>query len=486
MDTDTPTTSRPLWGWNELATACNGRPDGRPAQAVAGFANDSREISRGDVFIALKDQRDGHDFVSSAFAAGAAAAVVNEHYNRRDGDGALIRVSDTFEALQGIGRAARARLAPDARVIAVTGSAGKTTTKDMLRAGLGALGPTHAADRSFNNHLGVPLTLARMPADTRYGVFELGMNHAGEIASLTRLVRPHVAIVLNVLPAHLGNFAGEEEIADAKAEIFLGLEADGVAILNGDSPHFDRLREAAAAHASRIMTFGSAEADAGVDAALIDCGQRARDGKPGQKILAELPSCGMLTYQIALAGLHTAENSLAALLAVDAVGGDVQRAAVALAEVAPSSGRGERISLPVDHGTVLLIDESYNANPGSMIAAIRTAAQARGDAGKRLILALGDMLELGDRGLELHRGLADTIDAVAADLVFTSGPQMAALFEALPEDRRGQWAAKSVDLLEPVLATLQYGDVIMVKGSNGSAMGALVAGLKQHYSGPER
>src|SRR5690606_16691755 len=180
--------------------------------------------------------------------------------------------------------------------------------------------------------------------------------------------------------------------------------------------------------------------ESGADGALIDCGQRARDGKPGQKILAEFPSCGMMTYQIALAGLHTAENSLAALLAVDAVGGDVQRAATALAEVAPSSGRGERISLPVDHGTVLLIDESYNANPGSMIAAIRTAAQARGDEGKRLILALGDMLELGDRGRELHRRLAETIEAVEADLVFTSGPQMAALFEALPEHRRGQWA----------------------------------------------
>lgn len=484
MDTDTPTTSRPLWGWDELAAASGGRPDGAPTQAVAGIAIDSREISPGDVFFALQDRRDGHDFVSLAFAAGAAAAIVNEQYQRQDGDGALIRVSDTFAALEGVGRAARARLAPDARVIAVTGSAGKTTTKDMLRAGVASLGLTHAADRSFNNHLGVPLTLARMPADTRYGVFELGMNHAGEIANLTRLVRPHVAIVLNVLPAHLGNFAGEEEIADAKAEIFQGLEADGVAILSGDSRHFDRLREAAATHTSRIMTFGSAES--GADAALIDCGRRARDGRPGQKILAELPSCGMMTYQIALAGRHAAENSLAALLAVDAVGGDVQRAAAALAEVAPSSGRGERISLPVDHGTVLLIDESYNANPGSMIAAIRTAAQARGDEGKRLILALGDMLELGERGQELHRGLADTINAVEADLVFTSGTQMAALFEALPEHRRGQWAARSVDLLETILATLQYGDVIMVKGSNGSAMGALVAGLKQHYSGPER
>jgi len=484
VDTDAPTKSTPLWGWDELIAASGGRPDGTPTQAVTGFAINSREISPGDVFVALRDKRDGHDFVNSAFAGGAAAALVDEQYQRQDGDGALVRVSDTFVALEDIGRAARARLAPDARVIAVTGSAGKTTTKDMLRASFGSLGPTHAADRSFNNHLGVPLTLARMPADTRYGVFELGMSHAGEIAHLTRLVRPHVAIVLNVLPAHLGNFAGEGEIADAKAEIFQGLEPDGVAILNGDSPHFDRLRKIATGHTAQIMTFGSAES--GADGALIDCGQRARDGKPGQKILAEFPSCGMMTYQIALAGRHTAENSLAALLAVDAVGGDVQRAAMALAEVAPSSGRGERISLPVEHGTVLLIDESYNANPGSMAAAIRTAAQTRGNDKRRLILALGDMLELGDRGLELHRGLADTIDAAGVDLVFASGAQMAALFEALPEHRRGQWAARSTDLLEPILATLQYGDVIMVKGSNGSAMGALVAGLKQHYAGPER
>lgn len=480
MEIDVRDERGPLWDWDALVQAAGGELDGTPEQKVFGFSLDSREISQGDVFVALKDKRDGHDFVSNAFAVGAAGAIVDKQYERKAGDGPLIRVADTLVALEGIGRAARARLDPEARVIAVTGSSGKTTTKDMLRAAFGRLGPTHAGDKSFNNHWGVPLTLARMPADTRYGVFEIGMSHAGEITPLTKLVRPHVAIVLNVLPAHLGNFTSEEEIADAKGEIFAGLEPDGVAILNQDNPHFEQLRGWAEASAGRILTFG--DADGEPDAALIDCGRRARDGMEGQRILAEFPSSDAVTYQISLAGRHIAENSLAALLAVDALGGDVPSAAKGLAELPALRGRGERSLLPLSRGTILLIDESYNANPASMAAAITTAGQARGDESSRLVLVLGDMLELGDKAEELHKALKETIDAAEADLVFACGPNMAALFYDLPANMQGQWAATSEGLRDPLLETLQAGDIVMVKGSNGSAMVPLVGALKQHYA----
>ncbi|WP_244464966.1 UDP-N-acetylmuramoyl-tripeptide--D-alanyl-D-alanine ligase [Candidatus Filomicrobium marinum] len=470
----------PLWDWDALVLAAGGELDGTPEKDVFGFSLDSREISPGDVFVALKDKRDGHDFVSKAFAAGAAGAIVETQYQRKAGDGPLIRVADTLVALENIGRAARSRLAPEARVVAVTGSSGKTTTKDMLRAAFGRLGVTHAGDKSFNNHWGVPLTLARMPADTRFGVFEIGMSHGGEITPLTKLVRPHVAIVLNVLPAHLGNFVSEEEIADAKGEIFAGLEPDGVAILNQDNLHFERLRTRAQSSASRILTFGDAEGEP--DAALIDCGRRARDGMEGQRILAEFPSSDTVTYQIALAGRHIAENSLAALLAVDALGGDVASAAKGLAELPALHGRGERTLLSLSRGNILLIDESYNANPASMAAAITTAGQARSDEHGRLVLVLGDMLELGDKAEELHRGLKEIIDAAKADLVFACGSNMAALYYDLPADMQGQWAATSDGLREPLLETLQAGDIVMVKGSNGSAMVPLVGALKQHHA----
>jgi UDP-N-acetylmuramoyl-tripeptide--D-alanyl-D-alanine ligase len=236
-----------LWTFSELVSAAGGEADGAPGLAVTGFSIDTRTIAPGEVFVALKDQRDGHDFVTAAFAAGAAAAIVSDGYVRGDGDGALIRVADTLRALEAVGRAARARLSPEARVIAVTGSVGKTTTKDMLRAACAALGPTHASDKSYNNHWGVPLTLARMSAGTRYAVFEIGMNHAGEITPLTRLVRPHVALVTTVENAHIESFESEEGIADAKAEIFLGLEPGGTALINLDNRHGPRLVRAARA-----------------------------------------------------------------------------------------------------------------------------------------------------------------------------------------------------------------------------------------------
>ena len=480
MRTEAGHSSKPLWGFGDLVSAAGGTPDGAPVHDLRGFSIDSRAIAPGDVFIALKDKRDGHDFVSAAFAAGAAAAIVEAGYRRKAGDGALVRVPDTLDALRSIGSAARARLSPDARVIAVTGSSGKTTTKDLLRTALANLGATHAAEKSFNNHWGVPLTLARMPADTRYAVIEIGMNHSGEITPLTRLVRPHVAVVLNVLPAHLGNFNSEDEIAEAKAEIFQGLEPGGVAIINRDSKHYALLRARAETSGASILTFGGEDADA----RLKSCGGPAGGGA-GQEVLAELPASGGIDYELALSGRHIAENSVAALLAIEAAGGDVRQAASALSRVKPSRGRGERTTLGVPGGSILIIDESYNANPASMAAAIRTAGQIRAQASGRLILALGEMLELGAEAEALHRGLSAEIDAAGVDLVFACGPNMGALFRTLPEGRRGHWADKSDGLSSPLLAALKPGDIVMVKGSNASGMATLVAALKERHTALE-
>lgn len=471
--------SDPLWSFDALVASTGGRADGAAADAITGLSIDTRSIAPGEVFVALKDQRDGHEFVTQAFAQGAAAALVSESYARRPGDGALIRVADTLDGLRSIARAARARLAPDARVVAVTGSAGKTTTKEMLRACFEALAPgrVHASAKSFNNHWGVPLTLATMPAATRYAVLEIGMNHAGEITPLTLLARPHVAIVLNVLPAHLGHFAGVEEIAEAKAEIFAGLEPGGTAILNGSSPHRDRLARRVPPSAARTLVFGLADQADALDAAITGYADGDADPLAPVSVTLQLGE-RTLAYTLAVPGRHIAENSAAALLAVCKAGGDVARAAAALAGAGAATGRGERFRVPLAGGELLLIDESYNANPASMAAAIRTAGAARSGAFPRLVLALGDMLELGEASVALHRGLQKDVDAVHADLVFASGPHMKALWEALDPARRGAWGATTKDIAQPLLAALRPGDVVMVKGSNGSRMAPLVAAIR--------
>lgn len=471
--------AEPLWSFAALLAAACGRADGPPPAAVTGLSIDTRTIAPGEAFVALKDRRDGHDFVTEAFARGAAAALVSEGYVRQPGDGALIRVADTLDALVAIARAARARLAPDARVVAVTGSAGKTTTKEMLRACFEALAPghVHASAKSFNNHWGVPLTLATMPAATRFAVLEIGMNHAGEITPLTCLARPHVAIVLNVLPAHLGHFASVEEIAEAKAEIFAGLEPGGTAILNGASPHADLLRRRVPPSAMRTLSFGFVDPAVTLEAAVTGYEEAGAD--PLSPVRVELSLAGQrIGYALAVPGRHIAENSAAALLAVRAAGGDIARAAAALAGVGAAPGRGERIRVPIAGGELLLVDESYNANPASMAAAIHTTGAARSAAFPRLVLALGDMLELGDQSVALHRGLQKDVDAVRADLVFASGPHMKALWDALDPARRGAWGATSKDIEQPLLAALRPGDVVMVKGSNGSRMTPLVAAIK--------
>ncbi|MEZ5852155.1 MAG: UDP-N-acetylmuramoyl-tripeptide--D-alanyl-D-alanine ligase [Hyphomicrobiaceae bacterium] len=467
-----------LWTWDALVAAAHGQADGSPAEAIAGFSIDTRSLAPGDVFVALKDQRDGHDFVTAAFENGAAAALVSRDYRRGPGDGALLRVDDTLRALERIGVAARARLKATARVLAVTGSAGKTGTKEMLRACLATVGKVHAPDKSFNNHWGVPLTLARMPADVDFAIFEIGMNHAGEITPLTKMVRPHIAVVTNVLPVHVGNFPdGEIGVANAKAEIFEGLEPGGIAILPVDSPHFERLRTAADAKDARVLTFGGAghadisgsgEPDAGGVAQIVTA---TLAGSAGHRTLA---------YAHGTPGAHIALNSLAVVLALDCLGCLSQAALSPMRDIGPPRGRGERTAFA--GSGVLLIDESYNANPRSMAAAIAVLGDVPRDRHARRIAVIGDMLELGEPAADFHRGLKPVLERARVDLVFACGPNMKLLFDSLPADLRGEWGATSAEIVTPVVAALREGDVVMVKGSLGSRMAPIVEAIKQRFS----
>lgn len=462
--------TRDLWSFEDLVRASGGDADGPAAQSITGMAIDSRALAPGEVFVALKDQRDGHEFVTAAFAAGAAAAIVAQSYVRRPGDGALVRVADPLRALEGIGRAARARLAAQARVIAVTGSVGKTGTKEMLKACLSRLGPTHAADKSFNNHWGVPLTLARMPVDTRYGVFEIGMNHAGEIAPLSRQVRPHVAIITTVEPVHLEFFASVAEIAEAKSEVFAGLEPGGTAVLNRDSPYFDLMRARAEAAGARVTSFGE-HANADVGFARLDLGPDA---------IAVIARLGerRIAYRIGAPGAHIARNSLAVVAAIAAAGADVDAAVGALDFIAASQGRGARTEIEVPGGRMLLIDESYNANPASMRSALAALGCVPRSRFKRRIAVLGDMLELGPQSARLHAEIKEAVDAAGVDLVFACGPNMAHLYAAVPAERRGDWAETSAGLVAALTEKVRSGDAVMVKGSLGSKMALLVTALR--------
>ncbi|MGD9669596.1 MAG: UDP-N-acetylmuramoyl-tripeptide--D-alanyl-D-alanine ligase [Hyphomicrobiaceae bacterium] len=470
-----------LWTIDALVAAAAGRADGDfpPSGGVTGISIDTRTLVPGELFVALKDQRDGHEFVPEAFAKGAVAALVAERYQRNDGDGLLIRVDDALKALERIGVAGRARLGREARVIAVTGSAGKTTTKEMLRLALTPTGRCHASDKSFNNHWGVPLTLARMPAVTRFGVFEIGMNHAGEITPLTRLVRPDVAIVTTVEAAHLAAFASVEDIARAKAEIMQGLEPGGVAVLNRDNPHYGILRAAAVARAGvNVVSFGESVIPQGdgegslrlIGAQVRGAGThvRARLGHDGSAAAQEI------AFEIGASGRHMVMNSLAALAACLAAGADLVKAAEGLGAFGPPKGRGSRQEVSVGGGTILLIDESYNANPASMIAALAAMASVPREAYPRRVCVLGDMLELGAQARTLHEALAKSIAAAGVDLVFAAGPMMRHLYDAVPAGCRGVWSEKSAGLEAALKEQLAPGDVVMVKGSNGSRMGPLV------------
>ena len=463
----------PLWSALGLVAPLNARVSGGlPGQGVNGVSIDTRTLQQDDLFVAIRGENsDGHDYVRAAFGKGAAAAVVDEaHAQELMGDGPLYVVKDTLAALEGLGRAARAR--SKARIVAVTGSVGKTTTKELLRAVLSGAGETHASVASYNNHWGVPLSLARMPATARYGVFEIGMSHSGEITPLVGMVQPHVAIVTRIAPVHLEHFVSIEAIADAKAEIFSGLVKGGVVVLNRDDAQFERLNNAARESQARfVLSFGESE---GAEARLLSC------NVIGEKSRVTARALGRdFGYTIGAPGRHVALNSLAVLLAARAVGLDFEATARGFAAFASPSGRGQREVLRTPDGEFTLIDESYNANPASMQAALDLLGAA---SGARRIAVLGDMLELGPQAESLHAAHADDIERNDIDLVFAAGPLMQALYDAIPPARRGAHAM-SADAIEPyVLDVLRAGDIVMIKGSNGSLMGSIVAALRKHFA----
>ncbi len=436
-----------------------------------GVSIDSRSVQAGHLFVALAGpNHDGHDFVASALAAGAAAAMVHRIPEGLPAGAPLLVVGDTLEGLRALAGAARARMS--GKVIAVTGSVGKTSTKEMLKLALEAQGTTHASIGSVNNHWGVPLSLARMPPETTFGVFELGMNHAGEIAPLTRMVRPHIAIVTTVEAVHLEFFKDTAEIALAKAEIFEGVEPGGTAVLNHDNRHFRQL--AAAAHACGIQDVRSFGNHIEADARLLDY---ALD--PASCSAFALFGDRTVAWTVGVPGFQWVMNSLAVLLAIDAAGAAVPAASRSLASMAPPKGRGERVKLALPGGNFDLIDESYNASPASMRAAIATLATAKPARGGRRVAVLGDMRELGEQADALHAELAAPLMERRIDLVFTAGPHMARLHEALPSASRGEHAADSAALSLLVRQAVRPGDVVMVKGSAGSRMGLVVKALNE-------
>jgi UDP-N-acetylmuramoyl-tripeptide--D-alanyl-D-alanine ligase len=463
-----------LWTGEELVAATGGRLTQPVTRVMRDVSIDTRTLKDGDIFVAIKgDKMDGHDFAAKALQAGAGVAVVSRTSPEMEAAGPLLVVAnDPLRGLENMGRAARAR--SHAQIVAVTGSVGKTSTKEMLRVALGASGLTHASAASFNNHWGVPLTLARFPRDAAYGVFEVGMNHPGEITPLVGFVRPHVAIVTTVAASHLGHFKSLDEIADAKAEIFSGVAHGGAAVINRDTPYFDRLAAAARrVGVNRVFGFG-AHADA--------------DVRVTQLVLH--PTCCCVTatvfgeqviYKLGMPGEHMAINSLAVLAAAKLMGADLARAALALSDAKPAKGRGVQQALQMPGGALLLIDESYNANPASVRAALALLGQAKPEKGGRRIAVLGDMLELGDSGPALHAGLAEAMDSARVDVLYAAGPLMAHLWKVTPSQRRGAHAAQSELLKDQLLAGLRPGDVVMVKGSLGSRMGPLVEAMKAQW-----
>ena len=463
--------SEALWRPEELRAATEARLVG-PIGEASGVSIDTRTLGEGDLFFAIEGEaRDGHDFVRAALAKGAAAAfVAGDRADEFAGAGPLAVVPDVLDALRNLGRAARRR--SRAGIVAVTGSVGKTGTKEAVRLGFSRLGRTHASVASYNNHWGVPLTLARLPRDAAFGVFEIGMNHPGEIAPLTAQVRPHVAVITTVEPVHIEYFRSVAAIADAKGEIFAGLEPGGAAILNRDNPHYERLRaHALASPAGRIVSFGEhPEADVRAGRIVL-----RSDVSYVEARVFGLP----VAYRLGSPGRHVALNSLAVLSAVYVLGGNQSEAAAALAGLQPPVGRGERTVLLAPDGPFTLVDESYNANPASIRAALANLAAVEPGEGGRRIAVLGDMLELGPEGPAQHRALAEAVEAAGAHAVFTVGPLMRNLIEALPAGLRAGHADAADDLEAAVLDAVRSGDVVMVKGSRGIWVSRIVAALKR-------
>jgi UDP-N-acetylmuramoyl-tripeptide--D-alanyl-D-alanine ligase len=465
--------AKPLWTVGEIVKAVSAKSHATPSTAVTGVSIDSRSIASQECFIAIRGaNQDGHRFVAAALAEGAACAIVDKSFPVQGADAKLLRVTDTLAALRDLGRAARARV-ERAVVIGVTGSAGKTGTKEGLKLALSPWRSVHVSAKSYNNHWGVPLSLANMRQGVAFGVFEAGMNHSGEILALTKIIRPHIAIITTVEPVHLGFFRSMAEIADAKAEILAGLEPGGAAILNRDNAYYDRLRRRALEHEARIVGFGEAK---GAEARLlaVELGPDSSDVKAD--ILGET-----ISYRLGAPGRHLVQNSLAVLAAVKLAGANLEAAARSLARWQAQTGRGERIVLEGRGGRLALIDETYNANPASMRAALATLSLTPRPEFPRRVAVLGDMLELGGQGPRLHLELREDIDAAGVDVVFACGELMAGLYQALPAGRQGGYA-KTAEMLAPILTEgVRPGDVVMIKGSFGSRMAPLVEALQRQF-----
>ena len=462
----------PLWTSAEIAQATGG--EANASFVVTGVSIDSRALEPGDLFVALRDTRDGHDFVGLAFAAGAAGALVERPVAQR----AAVRVRDCGQALTALATAARDR-ASRARRAAVTGSVGKTSVVQAVRAGLeraasAGAGAAHGSIKSYNNHIGVPLTLARMPAATSCAVFELGMNHAGEIAPLSRLVRPHVVAITNVEAVHVENFAdGEAGVARAKAEIFEGVEPGGIAILNADNRWFPELSQAARDRGLRVRAFGTRpDAEARLTNFTPDEG--------GARVRAEVDG-EAIDYPLRHGASFWGPMSLCALLVLRALEVDLESALGALGEFAPLEGRGAGRRLEIGAGRALMIDDSYNASPVSMRAAI--ADLGRRPARGRRIVAVTDMLELGEDAPLRHAELAEPLAAAGIDLVYCAGPRMRSLYDVLPATRRGGWALDAETIVPALVGVVRDGDVVLVKGSNASRAGRLASALVDAWGG---
>ncbi len=465
----------PLWTSRDIAAATGGTASG--AFDVFGVAIDSREVNQGDLFVALRgDNQDGHRYIAAALERGAAGALVERGADLPPG-APVVAVDDGLAGLQALGAAARGRIA--GKVIGVTGSVGKTGTKTAIAAALARSGATYASERSFNNHVGVPLTLARTPAASRHAVLEMGMNHAGELRALTAIARPHVAVVTTVAEAHMEFFASLDEIADAKAEIFEGLQPGGTAILNRDNAQFGRLAARAGdAGVGRILSFGAAP-DA--DVRLVKC----RLHEDCSAVTADVAGT-LITYKIGIAGEHWVSNSLAVLATVAAVEADLGLAGLALAEIKPPRGRGRRHRIDWRDGEIVVIDESYNASPIAMLAAIKGLGRSAPARRGRRIAVLGDMRELGEQGPALHAGLRQPLREAGVDTVIAVGPLMQDMANALGLDVQVIDCATAADAAAQLLDTVVPGDVVMVKGSNAIGLSRVVDALLDLQDQPLR
>ena len=469
----------PLWTFDAIAEATGAILQGKTETQVQGLSIDTRSIAPGDLFIALRDQRDGHDFVADALAKGAVGALVSRRPDGIAADAPLVVVDDVMIALADLARAARART--KAKVVAVTGSVGKTSTKEMLRTVLGHQGQVHAAEASFNNHWGVPLTLARMPEDADFAVIEIGMNAPGEIAPLAKMTQPDVALITTIAPAHLEAFADISGIAREKASIFEGLTPGGVAIYDGDVGTAPILAEAAEAHAAKALAFGqNAQAD------LRAISIKAHDETT--VVEAQLQGTPAL-FKLGTPGQHFARNALGVLAVVEAVGADTAVALCDIAKWSPPAGRGTRETVVLDavedELRIDLIDDAFNANPASLAASLDVLAALEPENGVgrvakgRRIAILGDMLELGPTERELHAEVADHPAMELIAQVHCVGPRMHALYEALPPHKRGYWVETADALAERTHGLVDAGDIVLVKGSKGSRVSRVVDAIRK-------